>query len=80
MGDLVENREALPFRRVLAVSDDVVCALVGKRIARRFMKNKSILTPSLLVALSLATAWAIRGKFGHEQGAERGEEQKDDDE
>ena len=32
-------------------------------------KRKQILLSSLIVALALGTAWAIRGKFGHEQGA-----------
>lgn len=33
------------------------------------MKNKSFLLPVLTVGLALGTAWAVRGKFGHEQGA-----------
>lgn len=33
------------------------------------MKNKSLLLPILLVGMSLGTAWAIRGQFGHEHGA-----------
>ncbi len=33
------------------------------------MKNKEQLFNILIVAMSLATAWAIRGQFGHEQGA-----------
>lgn len=33
------------------------------------MKNKRVFTSSLIVALALGTAWAVRGKFGHEQGA-----------
>ncbi len=33
------------------------------------MKNKEQLFSILIVAMSLATAWAIRGQFGHEQGA-----------
>ncbi len=32
------------------------------------MKNKQWIS-ILIVAMSLATAWAIRGQFGHEQGA-----------
>lgn len=33
------------------------------------MQTKKIRIQVLVVALSLATAWAIRGQFGHEQGA-----------
>ncbi len=33
------------------------------------MKNKEQWLNILIVAMSLATAWAIRGQFGHEQGA-----------
>jgi hypothetical protein len=33
------------------------------------MKRPSIVPSILLVALALGTAWAVRGKFGHEQGA-----------
>lgn len=33
------------------------------------MKNKEQWFSILIVAMSLATAWAIRGQFGHEQGA-----------
>jgi len=33
------------------------------------MKNKEQWISMLIVAMSLATAWAIRGQFGHEQGA-----------
>ena len=33
------------------------------------MKNKQLYFPMLLVAMSLGTAWAIRGQFGHEYGA-----------
>lgn len=33
------------------------------------MRNKSLGLAILIVAMSLATAWAIRGQFGHEQGA-----------
>lgn len=33
------------------------------------MKNKKQWISILIVAMSLATAWAIRGQFGHEQGA-----------
>ncbi len=33
------------------------------------MKNKGQSLSMLIVAMSLATAWAIRGQFGHEQGA-----------
>lgn len=33
------------------------------------MKNKQTILSMLLVALALGTAWAVRGKFGHEQGA-----------
>jgi hypothetical protein len=33
------------------------------------MKNKALLLKILTVALTLGTAWAVRGKFGHEQGA-----------
>jgi hypothetical protein len=33
------------------------------------MKNKASLLPILTVGLALGTAWAVRGKFGHEQGA-----------
>ena len=30
---------------------------------------KKIILAVALVAMSLATAWAVRGQFGHEQGA-----------
>lgn len=33
------------------------------------MKRLSVVPAVLLVALALGTAWAVRGKFGHEQGA-----------
>ncbi|HET9486750.1 MAG TPA: hypothetical protein VFO54_04925 [Chryseosolibacter sp.] len=33
------------------------------------MKNKQILLSVLTAGLALGTAWAVRGKFGHEQGA-----------
>src|SRR5688500_20303856 len=33
------------------------------------MSNKTCLLPMLTVGLALGTAWAVRGKFGHEQGA-----------
>lgn len=33
------------------------------------MKNKSIFLSILAVGMALGTAWAVRGKFGHEQGA-----------
>ena len=33
------------------------------------MKNKKLFLSMLMVGMSLGTAWAIRGKFGHEQGA-----------
>jgi len=33
------------------------------------MKNKEQWISVLIVAMSLATAWAVRGQFGHEQGA-----------
>lgn len=33
------------------------------------MKRLSVVPAVLLVALELGTAWAVRGKFGHEQGA-----------
>ena len=33
------------------------------------MKNTRVATASLMVALALGTAWAVRGKFGHEHGA-----------
>ncbi len=33
------------------------------------VKNKQTLISILMVAMALGTAWAIRGKFGHEQGA-----------
>ena len=32
-------------------------------------KNKQIFISVLMVAMALGTAWAVRGKFGHEQGA-----------
>ena len=32
-------------------------------------KNKQIFVSTLIVAMAFGTAWAIRGKFGHEQGA-----------
>ena len=34
-----------------------------------YMKSKDLLFSLLLVAMSLGTAWAIRGQFGHEHGA-----------
>ena len=33
------------------------------------MKSQSFLASTIIAAMSLATAWAIRGQFGHEQGA-----------
>ena len=33
------------------------------------MKNKQTFISVLMVAMTFGTAWAIRGKFGHEQGA-----------
>lgn len=33
------------------------------------VKNRQILVSALVVAMALGTAWAVRGKFGHEQGA-----------
>ena len=33
------------------------------------MKTRSLILPILTVAIALGTAWAVRGKFGHEQGA-----------
>lgn len=33
------------------------------------MKNKNIILSILAVGMALGTAWAVRGKFGHEQGA-----------
>ena len=33
------------------------------------MKNKQTFISVLMVAMAFGTAWAIRGKFGHEQGA-----------
>lgn len=33
------------------------------------MKNRQLLLSILTVGLALGTAWAIRGRFGHEQGA-----------
>ena len=33
------------------------------------LKNRQILISALVVAMALGTAWAVRGKFGHEQGA-----------
>jgi len=33
------------------------------------MKNRQTIIKVLVVAMALGTAWAIRGKFGHEQGA-----------
>lgn len=33
------------------------------------MKNKQLIYSLLLAGMSLGTAWAIRGQFGHEQGA-----------
>ncbi len=33
------------------------------------MKNKQTFLSMLTVAMALGTAWAVRGKFGHEQGA-----------
>jgi len=34
-----------------------------------YMKSKNLIFSLLLVAMSLGTAWAIRGQFGHEHGA-----------
>lgn len=36
---------------------------------RDFKKNRFFLYALLIAGMSLATAWAIRGQFGHEQGA-----------
>lgn len=33
------------------------------------MKNRQTVVSALIVAMALGTAWAVRGKFGHEQGA-----------
>ncbi len=33
------------------------------------LTNKQYITALLLAGMSLGTAWAIRGQFGHEQGA-----------
>jgi hypothetical protein len=33
------------------------------------LKNRQTIISSLIVAMTLGTAWAVRGKFGHEQGA-----------
>ena len=33
------------------------------------LKNRQMLLSVLVVAMALGTAWAVRGKFGHEQGA-----------
>jgi hypothetical protein len=33
------------------------------------MNNRQLLYALLVVGMSLGTAWAIRGQFGHEQGA-----------
>src|SRR5690606_27776300 len=33
------------------------------------MKNNKFLLPIITVGLALGTAWAVRGRFGHEQGA-----------
>jgi len=33
------------------------------------MKNRQTIISSIIVAMTLGTAWAVRGKFGHEQGA-----------
>lgn len=33
------------------------------------IKNRQTILSSIIVAMALGTAWAIRGKFGHEQGA-----------
>jgi hypothetical protein len=33
------------------------------------MRNRKTLLPIVAVGLALGTAWAVRGKFGHEQGA-----------
>jgi hypothetical protein len=33
------------------------------------MKQKQTIVSCLIVAMALGTAWAVRGKFGHEQGA-----------
>ncbi len=32
-------------------------------------KNRQTIISSIIVAMALGTAWAVRGKFGHEQGA-----------
>ncbi len=34
------------------------------------MKKNHLLLPILLVGIAFGTAWAIRGQFGHEPGAE----------
>src|SRR5690606_39716636 len=36
---------------------------------RVIMKNREFSYALLIAGMSLATAWAIRGQFGHEQGA-----------
>ena len=33
------------------------------------MVNRQVILSMIVVAMSLGTAWAVRGKFGHEQGA-----------
>jgi hypothetical protein len=33
------------------------------------MKNKNLILPVLISGIALATAWAVRGQFGHEHGA-----------
>lgn len=33
------------------------------------MKNRQTIISALVAAMALGTAWAVRGKFGHEQGA-----------
>ena len=33
------------------------------------MKNKGTLLNLIIVGMTLGTTWAIRGQFGHEQGA-----------
>ena len=33
------------------------------------MKNKQLLLNLIIAGMTLGTAWAIRGQFGHEQGA-----------
>ena len=33
------------------------------------MKDKNLLLNTVITGMTLGTAWAIRGQFGHEQGA-----------